>query len=56
MNDDKSIPDTTAPQTKSGAEAKALPTPFRLQCQAKFRQLRGKLNWQGDLNAMRLDR
>ena len=45
----------TGLKTKRAAVESGLRTLLRLSRQAKIRQLRGKLNWQGDLNAMRSD-
>jgi Arc/MetJ family transcription regulator len=42
--------------TKREAVDQALRTLVRLSRQAEIRRFRGKLNWQGDLNAMRNDR
>jgi Arc/MetJ family transcription regulator len=42
-------------KTKRGAVEQALRILIRLRRQAEIRRLRGKLNWQGDLNAMRSD-
>jgi Arc/MetJ family transcription regulator len=56
--DDKLMRDTlraTGLKTKREAVEEALRTLLRLKRQAKIRQLRGKLDWQGDLNAMRSD-
>jgi Arc/MetJ family transcription regulator len=55
--DDKLMRETlraTGLKTKREAVDLALRTLLRLR--AKIRQLRGKLPWQGDLNAMRIDR
>jgi Arc/MetJ family transcription regulator len=46
----------TGLKTKRDAVDQALRTLLRLRMQAKIRQFRGKLDWQGDLNAMRSDR
>jgi Arc/MetJ family transcription regulator len=57
--DDKLMRDTlraTGLKTKREAVENGLRTLLRLSEQAKIRQLRGKLNWQGDLAAMRSDR
>jgi len=43
-------------KTKRAAVEEGLRTLLRLSKQAEIRRLRGKLNWQGDLNAMRSDR
>jgi hypothetical protein len=43
-------------KTKREAVEQGLRTLLRLSKQAEIRSLRGKLNWQGDLNAMRSDR
>ena len=43
-------------RTKREAVELGLRTLLRLSRQAEIRQLRGKLNWKGDLNAMRSDR
>lgn len=57
--DDKLMRDTlraTGLKTKREAVELGLRTLLRLGKQAQIRQLRGKLHWQGDLNAMRTDR
>jgi Arc/MetJ family transcription regulator len=57
--DDKLMRETlraTGLKTKREAVDQALRTLLRLRRQAKIRQFRGKLDWQGDLNAMRIDR
>jgi Arc/MetJ family transcription regulator len=46
----------TGLKTKREAVDRALRTLLRLSKQAEIRRLRGKLDWQGDLNAMRSDR
>jgi Arc/MetJ family transcription regulator len=46
----------TGARTKREAVELGLRTLLRLSRQAKIRRLRGKLDWQGDLNAMRTDR
>ena len=54
--DDKLMRDTlraTGLKTKREAVEEALRTLLRLKKQAEIRRFRGKLNWQGDLNAMR---
>jgi Arc/MetJ family transcription regulator len=56
--DDKLMRDTlraTGLKTKREAVDEGLRTLLRLQRQAGIRRLRGKLNWQGDLNEMRSD-
>lgn len=56
--DDKLMRDTlraTGLKTKREAVEEGLRTLLRLSRQAGIRGLRGKLNWQGDLNAMRSD-
>jgi Arc/MetJ family transcription regulator len=56
--DDKLMRDTlraTGLKTKRKAVDEALRTLLRLSRQAQIRQFRGKLNWHGDLNAMRSD-
>ena len=56
--DDKLMRDTlraTGVKTKREAVELGLRTVLRLSRQAKIRRLRGKLDWQGDLNAMRSD-
>jgi Arc/MetJ family transcription regulator len=56
--DDKLMRDTlraTGLKTKREAVEEGLRTLLRLKRQAGIRRLRGKLNWQGDLNAMRSD-
>ena len=42
-------------KTKREAVDQALRTFLRLKKQAEVRRLRGKLDWRGDLNAMRSD-
>jgi Arc/MetJ family transcription regulator len=57
--DDKLMRETlraTGLKTKREAVDQALRTLLRLRRQAKIRQFRGKLDWQGDLDAMRADR
>ena len=57
--DDKLMRDTlrvTGLKTKREAVEKALRTLLRLSRQTQIRRLRGKLDWQGDLDAMRSDR
>jgi Arc/MetJ family transcription regulator len=57
--DDKLMRDTLrANQSKTKREAieLALRTLLTLRKEAAIRYLRGKLDWQGDLNAMRTDR
>jgi Arc/MetJ family transcription regulator len=46
----------TGLKTKREAVETGLRTLLRLSMQAKIRRLRGKLHWQGDLDAMRSDR
>jgi hypothetical protein len=46
----------SGPKAKRIAAGEALRTLLRLRKQAKIRQFRGKLDWQGDLDAMRKDR
>ncbi len=46
----------TGIKTKREAVETALQTLLRLSEQGEIRQLRGKLDWQGDLDAMRSDR
>ena len=56
--DDKLMRDTlrvTGLRTKREAVEQALRTLLRLSQQAEIRRYRGKLNWQGDLDAMRTD-
>ena len=56
--DDKLMRDTlraTGLKTKREAVELALQTLLRLRKQGQIRQLRGKLHWQGDLDAMRRD-
>jgi Arc/MetJ family transcription regulator len=56
--DDKLMRDTlraTGLKTKREAVEEGLRSLLRLKRQAEIRRLRGKLNWQGDLNAMRSD-
>ena len=57
--DDKLMRDAlraTGVKTKREAVELALRTLLRLQKQSELRRLRGKLDWQGDLNSMRTDR
>lgn len=57
--DDKLMRETlraTGLKTKREAVDEALRTLLRLKRQGEIRRLRGKLIWQGDLNAMRSDR
>jgi Arc/MetJ family transcription regulator len=57
--DDKLMRDalrTTGLKTKREAVEQGLRTLVRLSRQAEIRRLRGKLDWQGDLEAMRSDR
>ena len=56
--DDKLIKDTlrlTGLKTKREAVELALRTLLRLQQQEEIRRFRGKLDWQGNLDAMRVD-
>jgi Arc/MetJ family transcription regulator len=56
--DDKLMRDTlraTGLKTKRDAVEMGLQTLLRLSKQAEIRRLRGKLDWQGDLNAMRIE-
>jgi Arc/MetJ family transcription regulator len=46
----------TGLKTKREAVELGLKTLLRLNKQAQIRRLRGKLEWRGDLNAMRVDR
>jgi Arc/MetJ family transcription regulator len=46
----------TGAKTKKEAVEMGLRTLLRLQQQAQLRQLRGKLLWEGDLEAMRADK
>lgn len=57
--DDKLMQDTlraTGLKTKREAVELGLRTLLRLEQQAKIRKLRGKLAWEGDLEAMRTDK
>lgn len=57
--DDKLMKDTlqlTGLKTKREAVELGLRTLLRLRQQEAIRSFRGKLNWQGDLDAMRLDK
>ena len=59
MIDDKLMRDTlraTGLKTKREAVEQGLRTLLRLSRQAEIRRFRGKLDWQGDLSAMRSDR
>jgi Arc/MetJ family transcription regulator len=56
--DDKLMKDTlraTGLKTKREAVELGLRTLLRLKQQEEIRRFRGKLNWQGDLDAMRTD-
>ena len=57
--DDKLMKDTlrvTGLKTKREAVEQGLRTLLRLRQQEEIRRFRGKLNWQGDLDAMRTDK
>jgi Arc/MetJ family transcription regulator len=57
--DDELMSDTlraTGLSTKREAVELGLRTLLRLRQQEELRRLRGKLNWQGDLEAMRTDK
>ncbi len=57
--DDKLMSDilkATGLKTKREAVERALQTLLRLEKQTEFRKLRGKVDWQGNLEEMRLDR
>ena len=57
--DDKLMEDTlraTGLKTKREAVELGLRTVLRLRQQEDIRRFRGKLNWQGDLDAMRTDK
>ena len=57
--DDKLMKDTlraTGAKSKREAVELGLRTLLRLRQQEEIRRFRGKLNWQGDLDAMRTDR
>jgi len=59
MIDDKLMQDTlraTGLKTKREAVELGLRTLLRLRQQEKIRRYRGKLAWQGDLDAMRTDK
>jgi len=56
--DDKLMRDalrTSGLKTKREAVEQALQTLVRLNQQSGIRRFRGKLHWEGDLNAVRLD-
>jgi len=56
--DDKLMRDalrSTRSKTKREAVELGLRTLLRLSKQAEIRRLRGKLDWHGDLDAMRID-
>lgn len=56
--DDKLMADTlraTGAKTKREVVELGLRTLLRLRQQEEIRRFRGKLNWQGDLEAMRTD-
>ena len=46
----------TGAKTKREAVELGLKTLVQLRAQEKARELRGKITWEGDLNAMRTDR
>ena len=46
----------TGARTKREAVELGLKTLIQLRAQEKARQLKGKISWDGDLNAMRTDR
>ncbi len=57
--DDRLMKDTlkaTGLKTKREAVELGLETLLRLKRQEEAKKLRGKLHWEGDLEAMRLDR
>ena len=57
--DDKLMNDTlraTGLKTKREAVELGLRTVLRLRQQEQIRRFRGKLNWQGDLDALRTDK
>ena len=57
--DDQLMQDTlraTGLKTKRDAVELGLRTLLRLRQQEEIRRFRGKLNWQGDLDAMRTDK
>lgn len=57
--DDKLMRDTlklTGLRTKREVVELGLRTLVRLRQQEQIKRMRGKLNWQGDLDAMRTDR
>lgn len=57
--DDKLMKDAlaaTGAKTKREAVELGLKTLVRLRAQEQVRELRGKIRWEGDLNAMRTDR
>jgi Arc/MetJ family transcription regulator len=57
--DDKLMRDTlraTGLKTKREAVEYGLRTVLRLQKQAEFQKLRGKVQWEGDLDALRTTR
>ncbi|MEQ7156355.1 type II toxin-antitoxin system VapB family antitoxin [Brevundimonas aurifodinae] len=56
--DDKLIAEAmkaTGAKTKREAVEEGLRTVVRLRAQAEIREFRGKLHWEGDLDAMRTD-
>jgi Arc/MetJ family transcription regulator len=57
--DDKLMKDAlraTGAKTKREAVELGLKTLVRLRAQEKMRELKGKITWEGDLDAMRIDR
>ncbi len=57
--DDKLMADTlraTGLKTKREAVELGLRTLLRLRQQSQIKKLRGKINWEGDLDAMRRDK
>ena len=58
-SDDKLMKDAlkaTGAKTKREAVELGLKTLIQLRAQEKARELRGKITWEGDLDAMRTDR
>jgi hypothetical protein len=50
------VPRGTGPRIGRKAVERTLRALLRLRQQASLKQLRGKINWQGDLEVMRRDR
>ena len=47
---------TTGLKTKKEVVEEGMKTLIKIKSQAKLKSLRGKLNWEGDIEKMRIDR